>query len=64
MKLDTYETSLSDFRKMTVSVFKMHFPKRKPSVDFYCNYKSFRDKKLRAVLDIKLSKYDIYNMEY
>ena len=50
---------------MTVSVLKMHFPKRKLSVILYLyrDYKIFCKEIFRTDLDINLSKYDICNME-
>ena len=37
------ETGLSDFHKMTVAVMKMHFPKMKPQVVSYREYKDFHN---------------------
>ena len=37
------EAGLSDFHKMVVAVMKMHFPKMKPQVISYRNYKDFHN---------------------
>ena len=38
--INVFETGLSDFHKMAVSVLKSNFPKQKPNIVSYRNYKS------------------------
>ena len=38
-----FETGLSDFHKMTLTVLKSSFAKQKPRVLIYCNYKFFNN---------------------
>ena len=40
----TYETGISDFHKMAITVMKVIFKKQKPKIIFYRNYNNF-DKK-------------------
>ena len=61
---DVFETGLSDFHKLTFTVFKQYYPKQKPKVVFYRKYKNFRNDLFRSELENELSKYDINNMEY
>ena len=59
-----FETGLSDFHKMTITVMKQHFSKLKPKVISYRDYKNFRNNEFRAELDDELLKRDLNNMEY
>ena len=43
------ETELSDFHKMVLAVMKMHFPKMKPQVITYREYKDFHKETLRLI---------------
>ena len=61
---NVFETGLSDFHKMTVSVLKSHFPKQKPNIFSYRNFKRFRNNSFRAELDNELLKYDLCNIEF
>ena len=61
---NVFETGLSDFHKMTVSVLKSHFPKQKPNIVSYRSYKRFRNNSFRTELDNELLKYDLCNIEY
>ena len=45
LKAKTVETELSDFHKMTVSVFKASFKKQKPKIVTYRDYKRFDNEK-------------------
>ena len=46
----TIETGLSDFHKLTLTVLKTHFPKLKPNVANYRDYKSFVNNYFRSEL--------------
>ena len=59
-----FETGLSDFHKMVVTVMKQHFPKLKPKVINYRDYRNFRSDEFRAELDNELLKHDLNNIEY
>ena len=59
-----FETGLSDFHEMTVSVLKSHFPKQKPNIVSYRSYKRFRNNSFRTELDNELLKYDLCNTGY
>ena len=61
---NVFETGLSDFHKITVSVLKSHFPKQKPNIFSYRNFKRFRNNSFRAEFDNELLKYDLCNIEY
>ena len=55
----TLETGLSDFQKMTLTVLKSSFPKQKPRILNYCNYKFFnntlfRDQVLHELINSNL----------
>ena len=54
---NVFEAGLSDFYKLTTTVLKMHFPKKKPNIVVH------RDL-FRLELDNELIKHDINNMEY
>ena len=59
-----FETGLSDFYKMTVSVLKSHFPKQKANIVSCRSYKRFRNNSFRNERDNKLLKFDLCNIEY
>ena len=61
---NVFETGLSEFHKMTVSVLKSHFPKQKPNIASYRSYKRFRNNSYRTKLDHELLKCDLCNIEY
>ena len=61
---NVFETGLSDFHKLTTTVLKQYFPKPKPNVVNYRDYRKFRKDGFRAQLDNELLKHDISNMEY
>ena len=44
LKSQTFETSLSDFHKLTMIVFQIHYKKQKPLVIAYRDYKNFQMK--------------------
>ena len=52
----TLSTGLSDFHKMIVTVMKTTFPKAKPKIVFYRDYKTFVEVKFRNELKIELQK--------
>ena len=59
-----FETGLSDFHKLTITVLKQYFPKLKSKVVNYRDYRNFRNNEFRAELDNEMLKYDLGNMEY
>ena len=59
-----FETGLSNFHKMTVSVLKSHFLKQKPNTVSYRRSKSFCNNSFRTELDNELLKCDLCNIEY
>ena len=59
-----FETGFSDFHKLITTVLKQYFPKPKPKVINYRDYRNFRNDEFRAELDNKILKYDINNIEY
>ena len=61
---NVFETGLSDFHKLTTTVLKQYFPKLKPKVVNYRDYRKFHNEELRALLDNEILKHDINNMEY
>ena len=60
----TFETGLPDFHKLTITVLKQYFPKLKPKVVNYRDYRNFRNNEFRAELDNEMLKRDLGNMEY
>ena len=60
---NVFETGLSDFHKLTTTVLK-HFPKLKPQIENYRDYRNFHNEELRAQLDNEILQHDINNMEY
>ena len=61
---NVFETGLSDFHKLTTTVLKMHFPKKKPNIVVHRDFKKFRIDLFRLELDNELIKHDINNIEY
>ena len=61
---NVFETGLSDFHKLTTAVLKKYFPKAKPKVVNYRDYRKFRRDEFRSKLDNEILKHDISNMEY
>ena len=59
-----FEMGLSDFHKLTTTVLKQYFPKSKPKIVNYRDYRNFRDDEFRAELDNEILKHDINNIEY
>ena len=59
-----FETGLSGFQKLTTTVLKQYFPKPKPKIVNYRDYRNFRNDEFRAELDNEILKYDISNIEY
>ena len=54
----TYETGVSNFHKMTITVMKVIFKKQKPKIIFYRNYKNFDKKSFKEYLKLSLEAYD------
>ena len=59
-----FETGLSDFHKLTITVLKQCFPKFKPKVVNYRDYENFRNNEFIAELDNEMLTHDQGNMEY
>ena len=59
-----FETGLSDFNKLTATVLKQYFPKPKPKIVNYRDYRNFRNDEFRAELGNEILKRDINNIEY
>ena len=59
-----FETGLSDFHKLTVTVLKQYFPKVKPKMVNYRDYQNSQNNEFRVELDNEMSKHDLDNMEY
>ena len=59
-----FETGLSDFQKLTTTVLKQYFPKPKPKIVSYRNYRNFRNDEFRVELNNEILKHDINNTEY
>ena len=47
MKIQTLETGLSDFHKLTFTALKMHFEKPKPKIFINKDYKVFFNERFR-----------------
>ena len=60
----TVETGLSDFHKLVVTVLKLYFPKQKPNIQTFRDYKIFQNDLFRSELDYELSKLDVCNLEF
>ena len=50
LKSQTLETGLSDFRKLTLTILKTHYKKKKPLVVTYGDYKNFLNEFFRTEL--------------
>ena len=59
----TVETGLSDFHKLVVTVLKLYFPKQKPNIQTFRDYKRFQNDLFRSELDYELTKLDVCNLE-
>ena len=59
-----FERGFSDFHKLTIKVLKQYFPKPKPKIVNYRDYRNFRNEEFRTELDNKILKHDINNIEY
>ena len=55
-----FETGLSDFHKLTLTVLKS-IPKLKPKVVDYRDYQNFQSNEFRVELDNEMSKHDLDN---
>ena len=60
----TIETGLSDHHKMTVTVLKTYFKKKKPIQIDYCSYKYFTESEFRIDLQENLLKHNKETMDY
>ena len=56
-------TGLSDFHKMIITVMKTTFPKAKPKIVFYRDYKKFEEAKFRNDLRLELQNKSVENYE-
>ena len=57
-------TGLSDFHKLVVTVLKLYFPKQKPNIQTFRDYKRFQNDLFRSELDYELSKLDVCKLEF
>ena len=60
----TVETGISDFHKMTITILKTSFKKKKPKIISYRNYKKFSNTSFRNELMEQLNNKDINNIDY
>ena len=60
----TVETGLSDFHKLIVTILKLPFPKQKPNIQTFRDYKRFKNDLFRLEHDYELSKLDVCNLEF
>ena len=61
----TVETGLSDFHKLVVTVVKLYFfPKQKPNIQTFREYKRFQNDLFRSELDYALSKHDVCHFKF
>ena len=58
------DTGLSDFHRMTITVMKTFFKKKKPKIISYRDYKNFSNISFRNELLGRLNKTDINNIHY
>ena len=58
------DTELSDFHTLVVTVLKLYFPKQKPNIQTFRDYKRFPNDLFRSKLDFELSKLDVCNLEF
>ena len=58
------ETGLSDHHKLTLTVLKNEFPKAAPKIIKYRDLANLDNSKFRMDLQLRLSEYDVENMEY
>ena len=65
-KSSVFETGLSDFRKVIVTVMKWHIPKQQAKVIKYRNYKGFNETKFRSELTkmLDLNIHESRNIEF
>ena len=63
LNTNLFKTGLSDLHEMTLSVLKLHFPKRKSNIVSYRSYKWFRNNSFRCERDNRLFNYNLYSIE-
>ena len=56
-----FEAGLSDFHKLTITVLKQYFPKPKPKIVKYRDYRNFRNDEFRAELGNEILIHNINN---
>ena len=59
-----FETGLSDFHKMTITVFKVSFQKQPPNLITYRNYKNFNSEYFCNELSLKLENRVMVDLNY
>ena len=59
----TFETGISDFHKLVVTVLKMYYKKQKPKMFQYRNYKTFNEESFKNELNRELTLIDLNNAE-
>ena len=62
-KTSAFETSLSDFHKLVVTIFRSTFKKLPPKIIKYRSYKNFNEKNFVYELDQQLIQGDVYKTE-
>ena len=59
-----FDVLYSDFHKLIITVLKQYFPKPKPTLVNYSDYRNFRHDEFRTELENEILKHDINNIEY
>ena len=60
----TYETEISDFHKMTITVMKVIFKKQKPKIIFYRSYKNFENNSFKEYLTQSLERFKSSDFDF
>ena len=58
-KTSAFETGISDYHGLVISVMKSHLPRLKPKFIKYCSYKKFDEK--RFLSDVKLANFGVFD---
>ena len=58
------ESGFSDFHKFFDVVLKLYFPKQKPYIQNFRDYKRFQIDLFILELDFETPKHDVYNLEF
>ena len=57
-------SKIHDFHKLVVTALKLYFPKQKPNIQTFRDYKIFQNDLFRSELDYELSKLHVCNLEF